>query len=477
MSRKQESELLPLEISPEPAPEVLTALGGLPLVLQTIRTLGVLKSIEKHVKTKQRERGFTEAQMVQSLVALLVAGGECPDDLNRLRADAGVPTMLGHAVPAPETARKFLYAFHKDEAIQEAKEQRKPGQIAFIAAETEPLVGLGQVNVELVKELGRRLPQQRIGTVDQDATVQLSHKKEALPTYEGGRGYQPMVACWAEVGCVLADEFRDGNVPAGMETLTVAQRAFHALPETVTQYYYRADSGSYDWTLLDWLRNPNRPQGPRGRIGFAISADMTPPLREAIVALPPSSWTPYQAPGQVPDEQKDWAEVPYVPTEPTERKDAEPLRYVAIRLRPRQGELFADGTEVKYFAVVSNRWELEGAKLLQWHPEKAGTIEHVHDGTKNELGGGVLPCGRFGANAAWWRLVMLAHNVLVALKHLALPPQMLAARPKRLRFEVIVQAGRLVHHARTWLLRLCSKMQRVADYIEAWRLLRAPAPA
>jgi hypothetical protein len=81
MSRKQEPELLPLEISPEPAPEVLTALGGLPLVLQTIRTLGLLKSIEQHVKIKQRDRGFTEAQMVQSLVALLVAGGECPDDL------------------------------------------------------------------------------------------------------------------------------------------------------------------------------------------------------------------------------------------------------------------------------------------------------------------------------------------------------------------------------------------------------------
>ena len=311
--------------------------------------------------------------------------------------------------------------------------------------------------------------------MDQDATLQFSQKKEAKPTYEGERGYQPMVACWAETGLVLSDEFRDGNVPAAMETLTVAKRAFAALPDTVTQYYYRADSASYDWKLMGWLRDPCRPQGPKGWIGFAISADMSQPLRAAITALPEESWTPYKAPGQPVDEQKDWAEVPYVPTEPGEKKDSEPLRYLAIRIRPRQGEMFADGTQVKYFAVVSNRWELEGAKLLQWHREKAGTIEHVHDVVKNELGGGVLPCGRFGANAAWMRIVLLAHNVLVALKQLALPPQMLAARPKRLRFEVIVQAGRLVHHARTWMLRLCSSLERVTCYVDAWKLLGALA--
>jgi hypothetical protein len=41
---------------------------------------------------------------------------------------------------------------------------------------------------------------------------------------------------------VLADEFRDGNVPAMMAPLTVAKQAYAALPETVTEYYYRGDS-------------------------------------------------------------------------------------------------------------------------------------------------------------------------------------------------------------------------------------------
>jgi len=36
--------------------------------------------------------------------------------------------------------------------------------------------------------------------------------------------------------------------------------------------------------------------------------------------------------------------------------DRKPLRYVAIRLRKRQGGLFADGSSVLHFAVLSNIW-------------------------------------------------------------------------------------------------------------------------
>lgn len=475
MITQKETPLLPLEISPEPAKEMLTAYAGLPLVIQTMMTLGVIQSITQHLRLKVRERGFSEAEMITSLVALLCVGGDCVEDLSRLKADQGVEAMLGHPVPAPETARKFLNRFHQDALIQEAKERRKPDQSAYIPLETAPLEGLGLVRQHLLRELGGRLPAQKIATVDQDATIQQSKKKEALPTYEGGRGYQPMVACWAEVGVSLADEFRDGNVPARMDPLTVAQRAFAALPATIEKYYYRADSASYNWPLLAWLRDPKRAQGPAGPIGFAISAEMHAPLRAAIVALPQTSWTPYKAPGQKVDEYKDWAEVDYVPTEPNESKASEPLRYLAIRIRPRQGELFADGSVVKYFAVVSNRWELDGARLLQWHREKAGSIEMVHDVFKNELGGGVLPSGRFGANAAWLRIVLLAHDVLVALKHLALPPELLAARPKRLRFELLVQVGRLLHHAHRWVLRLASSLEHVTCYLMAWQQLRAPA--
>ena len=166
--------------------------------------------------------------------------------------------------------------------------------------------------------------------------------------------------------------------------------------------------------------------------------------------------------------------MPFVPSEASEPRETEPVRYVAVRIRPRQGDLFADGTAVKHCAVLSNVWEWDGARLLQWHREKAGTSEHIHDVVKNELAGGVLPCGRFGANAAWLRLALLAHNVRTALKRLALPPELLTARPKRLRFLVFTVPGRLITHARQLWLRLATTRDRLAQWIEAVSLLPAP---
>ena len=460
---------LRFELDPEPLQETLTALGGIPLVVQAFRSLGLPQSIQEHVRVKQRQRGYDEATFVESFVILNAAGGECVEDFERLRGDPGLAEMIGHGLPSPRAGLEFLQAFHQEEKIEEAKQQRLPEQIAYIPEETPALEGLGRVNRDLVQCFGERVPDQRIATVDQDATIIASHKQQALTTYEGVRGYQPMLAAWAETGLVLADQFRDGNVPAQMEPLEVARRAFAALPSTVHEYYYRGDAACHESHLVNWLRDEQRAGGPRGRIGFAISARMSAPLHAALQALPETAWESYGAPH--PGETRECADVPFVPGEKTEKKDLQPLRYVAIRIRKKQGELFEDGSAVRHFAVLSNRWELKAARLIEWHREKAGTIEFVHDVIKNDLGGGVLPSKYFGANAAWLRLAVIAHNVLQALKRLALPPELLTARPKRLRFLLFNMPGRLLHHARRLILRVAAVGKWTAAYGEGLRLL------
>ena len=461
------------EVDPQPLEETLTALGGIPLVVQAFRSLGLPQSVQEHVGVKERERGYDEATFVESFVILHAAGGECPEDFKRLRADPGLAEMIGHELPSPAAALQFLYAFHADEKILEAQQRRLPEQIAYIPDETRPREGLGRVNRDLVQRCGERCPDQRIATVDQDATIIESHKQEALPTYEGKRGYQPMLAVWAETGLVLADQFRDGNVPAQMAPLQVAQRAFAALPGTVNEYYYRGDAACHESALVNWLRNEQREGGPRGRIGFAISARMSEALHAAIQALPEAAWAPYGEPH--PAEARECAEVPFVPGEKTEKKDAPPLRYVAIRIRKQQGELFEDGSRLRHFAVMSNLWEWKAVRLIEWHREKAGSIELVHDVIKNELGGGVLPSKYFGANAAWLRMAVITFNVLTAMKRLALPAELLTARPKRLRFLIFHTPGRLIHHARKTVLRLVRTYQRFSNWVHA--LTQLPLPA
>src|ERR1035438_10047098 len=81
-----ESPLL-FEVDPQPIEETLTALGGIPLVVQAFRSLGLPQSVKEHVGVKERERGYDEATFVESFVVLNAAGGECPEDFKRLRAD------------------------------------------------------------------------------------------------------------------------------------------------------------------------------------------------------------------------------------------------------------------------------------------------------------------------------------------------------------------------------------------------------
>jgi hypothetical protein len=67
--------------------------------------------------------------------------------------------------------------------------------------------------------------------------------------------------------------------------------------------------------------------------------------------------------------------------------------------------------------------------------------------------------------------VVITHNVLTALKRLALPAELLRARPKRLRFLIFNTAGRLGQHARKTVLRLAALGERIATWREAMQLL------
>jgi len=113
---------------------------------------------------------------------------------------------------------------------------------------------------------------------------------------------------------------------------------------------------------------------------------MTEALRSAILEVPGGNGKRMGEPD--PKVDRECAEVVFVPSERSEHKDSQPLRYIAIRLRQPQGGLFADGSTVWHFAVLSNLWDWDAVKLIQWHREKDGTIERVHDVMKNNLTAG-----------------------------------------------------------------------------------------
>lgn len=444
--------LLPCVLKAARRPMDLTAQAGLVLVAETMMALGVEELVEVELRLRRRQRGYSEADKLIALVLLLAAGGDCVEEVRVLQGDPALGRLLERSVPSADALSAFLVQFHDDVGMKE-----RPKSGAWIAPENKALAALGRIQQELVRRaVCKQSPSQ--ATLDLDATILESHKREALAHYKGGRGYQPTAVLWAEQDLAVADQYRDGNVPAGMDTLKVAQRAFAGLPDSVTQRYFRGDSACYDERLLKWLW--------REGIAYSISADMTPQLRTRCCDWA-VKWEPFEdrvnetvAVAELEYETGNWP------------KEAPPMRYVGLRFSGKQGRLFSDGTDTKYLAVVSNRRELPSGDLVRWHWEKAGTIEHLHDVTKNDLGARMPPSGRFGVNAAWYRLNLITYNVLTVLKREALPQRLRLARPKRLRFEVFHVAASLQQHARRLTAELGAPEVTVEEIVTARGRLR-----
>jgi len=422
----------------------VTPHAGAALLIDAVRRARVPTAAERHLPAKRSPKGLGQGAMVESLVLLSALGGDCLDDLDHLRRDQGLAALTGYALPAASTARQWLDRFHEPGLLAD-----RPAQGSFIPMESAGLAGLRAVLVAAIRAFVTAVPVSEAVTLDVDAHLVESSKATALPTYEGFRGYQPALVSWAETGLVLADQFRDGNVPASVGLGELVDEAYAALPsDRAWQVSVRSDSAAYDGRLLDHWHG----RGWR----FAVSADMSPQLRAEVTALRDEAWTllAVEPDGFV----REWAEVPFVPTRRYEQRDTAPYRYLTVRVRPPQGTLFGDGAEARHFAVVTDDWETPGGELIVWHRGKQGTIEHVHRTLKDELGAGVYPVPSTGADAAWLRLQVLTLDLLELLKAVALDESLRRARPKRLRFRVFTAFGRIVDHARASFMRVASDL-------------------
>lgn len=213
---------------------------------------------------------------------------------------------------------------------------------------------------------------------------------------------------------------------------------------------------------------------PGGPIEFAISAAVSRELSAALHAVPDQEWITIKT--ERDGTLRQWAEVEFTPYLRYEQKNAQPLRYMGIRLLKAQGSLFADGSDRMHFAVVTNL-DWEGKRLVEWHREKAGTIEHVHDELKNGLAAAHMPSRHFAVNATWLKLSIMAYNVAAAIKGLCFSPEERTARMKRYPLLIVHVAGRMNRNNCVLGLRLCADPSTIARLQSVWNVFTLPTQA
>jgi len=125
-----------------------SAHAGLLSTSRALRSLNLDGLVEANLTLKSRQRGFTEGQMIESLVLLQTLGGDCPEDIALLADDQCLARGLGYQPPKATAVRSFLNRFHDEElvAMRPAREVQK----SFIIPPSSPQMGLDRVLAGLV---------------------------------------------------------------------------------------------------------------------------------------------------------------------------------------------------------------------------------------------------------------------------------------------------------------------------------------
>ena len=69
--------ILPFKYEVEKKTTGMTALAGLPVYLDLAQAIGLSKSIQKHLKVRQGDQGWTDSQIVIALLLLYITHRRC----------------------------------------------------------------------------------------------------------------------------------------------------------------------------------------------------------------------------------------------------------------------------------------------------------------------------------------------------------------------------------------------------------------
>lgn len=353
--------------------------AGLVAPAALAQQLGVAELVDEHVKLPSGAVGGANVGVkAMTVIGSMLAGGDSIDDTDLLRT--GAAGELFDQVRAPSTIGTWLRGFIWATVRMLDKVSRRVLARAWQA-------GLGP---DLAEDL----------TIDFDSTICRVFgpaEQGAAYGYTKVRGYHPLLATLAGSGEVLHGRMRGGNAGAARGAGTFVRETIRRVRDAgaTGALTVRADSAFYSRAFITACRDHGA--------DFSVTVKLNTAIRRAIAAIDDDAWVP------IPywlDGGADVAETTYTAFKGT--RDETTLRLLVRRVRPTPGSQLAMDVVFDYHAILTDRpgqlLELEADHRahavveLAIRDVKAGGLAHV-------------PSGKFGANAAWLALAVLAHNL------------------------------------------------------------------
>jgi len=424
----------------------LASHAGSALLVALADKVGLTDALSEALQaTRERRSAHDPGAVVRDLCVMLADGGDCLADLGALRDQQD---LFGQ-VASNATAWRVIDSLCAEGVLERLRQGRAKSR-------------------ERAWELGAR-PERIV--LDLDATLITAHsdKQQARGNFKGGFGFHPLL-CWLDESQeALAGMLRSGNAGANTaaDQIAVVDAALAQLPREVceqAELLVRTDSAGLTHDLLDYLHD--------GGIRFSVGMDMTEDVRQAVLQIADRDWV---AAVSADGERREQAYVAELSLELAGWPAGS--RAICRRERAHPGAQLSlidrDGWRHQVFMTDQ---EGELAELDLRHRGHARIEDRVR--CAKQIGLENLPFREFAANEVWLELSLVAQDLLAWTKRLALEDELARAEPKRLRYRLLHQAGRIVRSGRRTRLRLERSWPWAQALVAAFERVRAlPAPA
>lgn len=363
----------------------LTHFGGVYLLHEFLQRLHLRRFLVHAIDLRQRNHRYTLSELLLALVYPMILGLEKIEVSALLRTNGVFQHITGlPSFPNPTTLRRFLLRGAGGDLLPQLQAAHDALRRSFLALPIPP----------------------SSFWMDCDSTVRTlyGHQEGAEvgynPDHRGERSYHPLLLTEARLGDTLAGLLRPGNAASAARIEELLDRVLHLLPHH-QRMRLRADAGFYDGAFIARLS--------RNKIGYAIVAKMTAPLKAMVPGRRYRPITPGHAVAEFRYQPHGWARAE---------------RFVALRrtLPPE-----SDGPQQTLFtldrhaySILVTNLDLQPEHVLRFYRDRAG-IERIIRTLKDDYPFGSAPSNHFAANELYAELSLLAYNLMTWFKRLCLP--------------------------------------------------------
>ncbi|MBD3272028.1 MAG: IS1380 family transposase [Elusimicrobia bacterium] len=414
--------------------EKITPYAGLGLYGELYRSMGLHREVDNELPGPKSGAGYEANAYICPISLMFIGGGKYLEDIRKVEADKGLRDMCQmKIVPSSDAIGDWL---RRDSAEKEA--------------------GVGRLNDRVAKRMIRKSAEEKL-TLDIDAMGIEAHKSEAAYTYQGYKGYMPLLGFIPEIGCCVGYEFREGNVPPAAGNYEFTKGICEKVERWDKQIgYVRSDSAGYQAAMINYCHGHY--------IRYTITVCHDEAVMRGIRDIPSGAWHAAHDNDGV-RTGREYAEYIH-----TMNMSDHAFRVVVQRWPNPQRDLFEEHEEYCYHGIATNftAEEKTSEEIIWWHNGRANS-ENYNKEVKQGFNLEYMPCGEYGANAVWFGIGILAYNMFIASKFFLMPRSWLHKTIGTIRWQFIHIAGRILTHAGSLIVRICGIPRDIYDLYKIGR--------